>query len=170
MFANLVGFDDGLWPYVRKMGDDVCQRLIRLVLRGVDSSMNHPSRWPCAPFDCRYLARVCGRIGNSRELICRALGGEWDGGQLAAPAVGIENLLRLGEACRSAESIQGCTAKALVKHALRLCVDDATSGADRPVGRFDTVYLAKMVERAFSTAPGNIRLILAGEGWKLDWE
>ncbi len=169
MFEHLVGFDDDLWPYVQQQGDDICQRLIRLVLTSVDNSMNHPSPRPQAPFDCRYLVRVCGRIGNSRELIYRALDGDFDDNTIAPPAAGAEHLLRLDEACRLAEAIEDRTAKAIVKHALRLCIQDAMSGGDGPIGQFDTVYFLKMLEDAFSGVPGNIGLILDGEGWRLDW-
>ena len=139
------------------------------MLTCVDSSMNHANRWPCAPFDCRYLVRVCGRIGNSRELIYRALDGQFDDSPIAVPAEGAEHLLRLDEAFQLAESIEDRTAKVIARHALRLCIKDAVARNDRPIGQFDAVYLVKMLEKGFSGVPGNIRLILRGEGWRLDW-
>jgi hypothetical protein len=169
MYANLVGFDDDLWSLVEQQ-DDICQRLIRLVLGRVDSSIDVSDDWPKAPFDCMYMARVVNKATQSREMIYRALDGDLGDSTIAIPAQGAEHLSRLDEACKHAAAIQNPTAKAIVNHVLRLCIDDAVSGMDRPIGQFDTVYLAKMVERAFSTAPGNIRLILAGRGWKLDWE
>ena len=169
MFANLAGLDEELWPHLREQGDEICQRLICLVFTCVDSSMNHPSRWPCAPLDCRYMVRVCGRIGNSRELIYRALDGQLDDSPIAVPAEGAEHLLRVDEAFRLADTIEDRTAKAIAKHALRLCIEDAVTRNDRPIGRFDTVYLLKMLEKAFSGVQRTIELILEGEGWRLDW-
>ncbi len=95
--------------------------------------------------------------------------GDFDDSLIAPPAAEVGPLLRLDEACRLAEAIEDRTAKAIVKHALRLCIQDATSGDDRPVGQFDTLYLVRMLEQVYSGVRGNIRLILRGEGWKLDW-
>ena len=169
MFANLAGFDEKLWELVRQLGDDPCQRFVRLLLGRVESSMDRPAEWPSALLDCRYFARICGRIGNSRELLYHALDGEVDDGLIAAPPEGAEHLLRLDEARRLADAIEDRTAKAIAKHALRLCIDDAVARNDRPIGQFDAVYLVSMLEKTFSGVQRTIRLILEGEGWRLDW-
>jgi hypothetical protein len=168
-YANLIGFDDDLWVYVEQL-DDICQRLIRLVLTAVDSSINFPDSWPRAPFDCMYLARVVNRIGEARDVIQRALGGDFVVGPLEIPGEGMERFSRLNEALAYVATIENSTARATVELGLRLCINDTINGSDQPSGQFDMVYFAKMIERAFSTTSGNIKLILDGEGWKLDWE
>lgn len=166
--ANILGFDDNLWLFVQGLDSDVSKRLICRVLDIVDSSMNTPEAWPHTEFDCMYLAKLVNEMANSRDTMLQLLDGDGAQDIPTRDATANKKMSRLSDAREHVAEIDSASTRGLVLYAIRTCIEMINRGEVLPVGTFDMFYFTTVCEMAFSDHL-LLKLILLGEGSRLDW-